>query len=58
MATTKKLYAARDFSDAGTDKSFKLGDDVSAEAGADNYVAAGLAAEEKPTPASDPAPLP
>lgn len=54
MATPKTLYATRDFKDAGTEKAFKLGDDVTDEPGAENYAAAGLASEEKPK-SSDPA---
>lgn len=48
MATPKKHYAARDFRDAGTEKVFALGDELTGEQGLDNYVAAGLATDEKP----------
>ena len=54
MATPKKFYATRDFTDAGTTKAFKLGDDVTAEPGVANYAAAGLASKTKPR--SSPAP--
>lgn len=53
--TDRKLYAARDFKDAGTEKAFKAGDDVSSEDGIDNYVAAGLASEKKPDAVQQPA---
>lgn len=49
----KPLYATRDFNDAGTEKSFKFGQDVSDEPGAANYRAAGLASDEKPDATSD-----
>ena len=47
MATKKTLYATRDFNDAGAEKTFKLGDDLSNEPGVENYAAAGLASEDK-----------
>lgn len=43
--TTKKIIATRDFTDAGLEKQFAKGDDVSSEPGVANYVAAGFAAE-------------
>lgn len=48
MSAKKTFYATRDFNDAGTEKSFKAGDDVTGEKGVDNYVAAGLASDKKP----------
>jgi hypothetical protein len=48
MSTPKKYYAARDFKDAGTEKTFSVGDDVTSEPGIDNYRAAGLASDKKP----------
>jgi hypothetical protein len=53
MATPKKFYATRDFKDAGIEKAFKLGDELTSEPGVENYAAAGLASDEKP---ADPAP--
>ena len=44
----KTYYAARDFNDAGTEKAFKRGDDLSAEPGVENYAAAGLTTSTKP----------
>lgn len=39
----KTLYATRDFTDAGTERSFKKGEPVDVEAGElENYEAAGL----------------
>ncbi|WP_230781567.1 hypothetical protein [Sphingomonas sp. Leaf37] len=48
MSTAKKFYATRDFNDAGSEKSFKFGDDVTGEPGVANYVAAGAASDKKP----------
>ncbi|USU06290.1 hypothetical protein NF699_06415 [Sphingomonadaceae bacterium OTU29LAMAA1] len=46
MSTTeKKIIATRDFTDAGIGKQFKQGEDVTAEPGKANYIAAGCAAE-------------
>jgi hypothetical protein len=56
MSTPKKHYAARDFNDAGTEKSFALGDDITGEANLGNYIAAGLATDKKPELPKDAAP--
>lgn len=51
-ATDTTYYATRDFTDAGTERSFEKGkplEDVD-EGTARNYAAAGLASTEKPTP--------
>ena len=51
-APSKKQYAARDFKDAGTGRSFTAGDVVDAQAGElDNYEAAGLVTDKRPEPA-------
>lgn len=46
---TKKMYATRDFNDAGAEKSFLAGKPVEAdEATLANYAAAGLVSAEEP----------
>ena len=48
-ATTKKMFATRDFNDVGAEKSFLAGKPVEAdEATLANYAAAGLISAEQP----------
>ena len=48
-ASTHKHHATRDFSDAGTGRSFKAGEIVDADEGVlANYIAAGLASDKAP----------
>lgn len=48
---TKKAFATRNFKDAGASKSYKQGEEISAEPGViENYAAAGLVSDEKPKP--------
>ncbi|MCU6454351.1 hypothetical protein LPN01_09690 [Sphingomonas sp. A2-49] len=57
MSTSKKLYAARDFKDVGTGRSFAAGDEVTGKAGEiANYEAAGLLTDKKSEAAKADAP--
>lgn len=48
-ATPKTMFATRDFTDAGAEKSFLAGNAVEADEGAlANYAAAGLVSADKP----------
>ena len=48
MATPKKHYATRDFTDAGTEKAFTANEPIDATPGEiANYVAASLATDQK-----------
>jgi hypothetical protein len=43
-----KFYATRDFTDAGIEKSFKQGDELTSQKGLQNYIAAGVASDKAP----------
>lgn len=56
MNEKTKMFATRGFRDAGLEKEFELGADLTDEPGLANYIAAGCASDVNPNAAPDAAP--
>lgn len=56
MTEKPKMFAARSFRDAGLEKEFELGADLTDEPGLANYIAAGCASDVNPNAAPESGP--